>query len=837
MQISERTIAWREIAQYTLLAGLLVLTGLAYWLHWGFTIDDAAISFSYARSFSQGFGLGALYPGAARVEGYSNLLWVALLGSATWLGANTLSASKILGLIFSIGTVGMTFLALNLVIRSKWLLTGIALVPLSLTFSFWSASGLENSLYALLIMVSVYLLLLEELAPGRFPYASALALVLVGMTRPEGAIYAIAGLAYKSIQTILARVKRKSDISNHAPGISHAQRKSIEGKVRNHYLRRLLIWAGILILGYLLYYVWRMWYFAYPLPNPVYAKSGWFNEDLAGMLLNPQGWVYLRGYFRTFAVIGALPAMVFGSLASLAGVQRVFPLFALASLALPLFSPDWMVNYRFLYPFIPFGAALVVLAGQQLWDWISPRASHQTWLRILGIGLAVWFAFGVARFAWANIRLTEKQLACGYDQPWAEHRCLDGKNYWSMAEVNARYANLQEYARQTGLADPTYLIPDIGATSYLQNLRLLDLGGLADVHLARARDHQTLELYLFSEQLPDFIMTHSIWTRRTDMTALSSLWDHYLAIETSQDANDVTHGTFIRKDLVLPEAEQMPSLTASQALELASGLDLLGIQAPQVFTPGFSPVLESYWQAATAQPDDLQLHLRLLDKAGQTHHETTVPLGYGWHPTSSWEPSQALRQAIVLPGDLPAGAYRLELRVVDSASQPISPAAASFEFAVDQQAARSQANALAVHSEELAEEDPQATLATLRQAAQIDPGLPGLSEQIDRTTRLAQLALLETAHQQFLLLKSSPPGDLAGLLETIYQNRTLQARRAVLPEWKAFAQDLASAAAQASNRGDSEKAYNLYLAASLADPNNAWAQRRLEETRYETVSR
>jgi hypothetical protein len=60
---------------------VIAATAIHYLLHFNFTVDDAAISFSYARNFAEGFGLGALYPGAARVEGYSNLLWVILLGS------------------------------------------------------------------------------------------------------------------------------------------------------------------------------------------------------------------------------------------------------------------------------------------------------------------------------------------------------------------------------------------------------------------------------------------------------------------------------------------------------------------------------------------------------------------------------------------------------------------------------------------------------------------------------------------------------------------------------------------------------------------------------------
>jgi len=91
----------------------LAATGLHYLLHIKFTVDDAAISFSYARNFAQGLGLGALYPGAPRVEGYSNLLWVILLGGGTRLGLDTILVSKIFGLLFAMGCVVLLYFILR----------------------------------------------------------------------------------------------------------------------------------------------------------------------------------------------------------------------------------------------------------------------------------------------------------------------------------------------------------------------------------------------------------------------------------------------------------------------------------------------------------------------------------------------------------------------------------------------------------------------------------------------------------------------------------------------------------------------------------------------------
>jgi len=450
---------------------LLVATGVAYVLHWSFIVDDAAISFTYARNFAHGFGLGALYPGAPRVEGYSNLLWVILLGAGTWLGFDTILVSKILGLVFALGAMLMLFLSLRDFIRNRWLLSGLILLPISLTFTFWSVSGLENSLYAFLILLAVYLLIREDKTPTAIPYGSPLTLVLVGMTRPEGLVYALAGLGYKIIQ--LGFNWRPADKEQLADK-DHLHNK------RRLYIRNLVIWLAIFLLGYGLFKTWHWWYFAAFWPNPIYAKAGWYGKDLNKVWLQPDGWIYLRGYFRSFAAVGMIPVLIFGGLVSLRGQQRIFLIFALAALALPLYTSDWMVNYRFVYPFLPFEIALLVLAADQLWTWIFAPHNRALWLRIAAVALAVWFGFVVARFAWANLRLTERQLACGYSTPMAETSCLSGKMYWSMSEVDQKYAELQAYAKQVGLADPLYMIPDIGATSYLRNLRILDMAGLGD---------------------------------------------------------------------------------------------------------------------------------------------------------------------------------------------------------------------------------------------------------------------------------------------------------------------------------------------------------------------
>ena len=61
------------------------------------TLDNAYITFRYARHLAEGYGLGAWNHTGEHVEGYSSRLWTLLLGGAAWLGVDVRIASKVFG--------------------------------------------------------------------------------------------------------------------------------------------------------------------------------------------------------------------------------------------------------------------------------------------------------------------------------------------------------------------------------------------------------------------------------------------------------------------------------------------------------------------------------------------------------------------------------------------------------------------------------------------------------------------------------------------------------------------------------------------------------------------
>ena len=182
--------------------GDLLVIGLPFAIYlfaasalWDWLIDDAGITYAYARNLAQGHGLVS-QPGMAPVEGYSDLLWLLLMVPWFWLG---MFDPYLTGKLLSYGFVLVTFvLAHRIMIR----LTGgvrtasavvLLLVAVNTSFVAWTASGLENPLFVALILGLVLACLRYtqgEPAGKWFAPGMALLVVAIALTRPDGVVYA-----------------------------------------------------------------------------------------------------------------------------------------------------------------------------------------------------------------------------------------------------------------------------------------------------------------------------------------------------------------------------------------------------------------------------------------------------------------------------------------------------------------------------------------------------------------------------------------------------------------------------------------------------------------------
>ena len=124
-------------------------------------VDDAGISFAYARSLATGAG-PVLQRGADPVEGFSNPAWTAILvvghwlrafDRGTWFGSPDVVLFPKLVALFCCFGIFCCFHAIVAAVRTRNVLlvtvaagAVTAAVP---SFVIWTMSGLENSLLAL----------------------------------------------------------------------------------------------------------------------------------------------------------------------------------------------------------------------------------------------------------------------------------------------------------------------------------------------------------------------------------------------------------------------------------------------------------------------------------------------------------------------------------------------------------------------------------------------------------------------------------------------------------------------------------------------------------------
>ena len=186
---------------------LLFLPWLALlgWLadHAWFLVDDAFISFRYARNLLEGHGL-VFNPGE-RVEGYSNFLWVLEL-AALWgaFGLRPEHAAPWLSVAFTAATLAaMLWWATRLPSLALRVLTGwmaLGLVCSSATFATWtSAGGLETRQFTFFVVLSVVCLSLHR-DRRRMLLLASCSLAAASLTRPEGPLFAACCFAWYALQ-------------------------------------------------------------------------------------------------------------------------------------------------------------------------------------------------------------------------------------------------------------------------------------------------------------------------------------------------------------------------------------------------------------------------------------------------------------------------------------------------------------------------------------------------------------------------------------------------------------------------------------------------------------
>lgn len=605
---------------------VLTLLGAAYVVHaasYGdWLVDDAGITFAYARNFADGRGM-AINAGEAPVEGYSNPAWTFLCALLYALGLFTIPATPKL--------VAGACVLLTMVVAwqgsrrasgdpdgPQHLLAPAVMAGVA-TFVQYTMSGLENAFYVLCI-VSAWAIHVRERRAGR-GWLGGLLAFLVTIGRPEGIAYAFV----LGVDRLVAGVARRDP-------------------------RLLLSWLAGFGIPLALYAAWHASVFEDPLPNTYYAKIA-VDRGLSVIFDTRDGGNrYLRtaiAEYGLYWMVACAPLALAAprrwldggglALAGFVGVAASFGLYA---------GGDWMPGHRLLSPIYPL-LALAAAAGLSSPRLASLPAVVRRGAPILGFVVSA-ISFPVA---------------------WEAAR--SGLGMRLAVQMNT----LSVYARwgdQLGLERIVIGLADVGGPSLTTTERftLVDLFGLTDrriahqLHRLGEDGREPFYTYVFHEKRVDFLQfPEAIW-RRWELGASPDFTDGYWAITTLDTTETARFGSFVRRDLVegaLPEGVPVVSLAAG--LRLAARLEDGGL---------------TLWWDVAEKPTAMPLaSVRWRDAAGAALRTDDIRpfggvLGFGL-----FEPGRVLRER--WRGAPPSGAAAVEVvagapRSTASSSAPATPA-------------------------------------------------------------------------------------------------------------------------------------------------------------------
>jgi hypothetical protein len=569
-------------------------------------VDDAGITFAYARSVATGAG-PVLQVGQPPVEGFSDPAWLALLAlgrvlglfdHGAWFGVpDYVAYPKTLAILLLAVVFGAFLAAASAVSRYPATVTAVAgctcaLIP---SFVIWSVSGLENALLAVAVAVQAAVLVRSGagssdarrrrwwrfgacpgLAGAGPAVACGLLAALAALTRPEGAIYAA---SYPLALLLVGR-----------------------GWWRCLWTGALSVAAFAVPFG--AYLAWRFATFGQWLPTTAVAKSQGL-PTVAGFakvggLIGYAGWpavlvgAVLVGAALTRRVAidhgvsarravapaavgdtgrhaapadaaprrlaapaddpptGAVGTPARPGRASTAVALLLVPL-GLALVAFGVLIPDWMEQYRFATPVWVLAPFVIVLAGAEVVAGLRWRGRA-----LLGAVTVAAAALSGAGFA--------TDVATFRDAPTAP-MCLIVTN--TGREFNG-------YMDILGLRSATFFAPEIGGAALTGRALLFDGGGLAQPTIARfwaAKDPAGIRDYVLDVVKPTFIRAHGQFRPFIGLDADPRFQRDYVEIGPTPN----TGANWVRRDLVRDDA--------TMAKLKAWGVTALAADAAQRATP------------------------------------------------------------------------------------------------------------------------------------------------------------------------------------------------------------------------------------------------------------
>ena len=166
-------------------------------------VDDAYISFRYARNFAHGHGL-VFNPGDAPVEGYSNFLWTVLL--APWAAAgDPMPAARALGIASAVVSAWLVVFWMRRMVTPRAAVASalaLWLLAASPAVAYWHLAGLETPLATALLLLALATTVASRRLPALLVAAAWMGVVLV---RADGIAFAVAAALVHGVYALRGR--------------------------------------------------------------------------------------------------------------------------------------------------------------------------------------------------------------------------------------------------------------------------------------------------------------------------------------------------------------------------------------------------------------------------------------------------------------------------------------------------------------------------------------------------------------------------------------------------------------------------------------------------------
>ncbi|WP_448561799.1 hypothetical protein [Trichothermofontia sp.] len=428
-------------ARKIVIFGSLVI-GILFVLHvlkYDFIADDAFITLRYARNLSRGEEL--VFNSGERVEGFSSLLWTLITAVPPVLGLNQVVSARFLGLMSGLLTLALAYKLFLSVSQTKYSRLFGLLIPIIIatngSFVAWAASGMETPLYSCLIVGAILAIIQDNLI------WSVVLMIACILVRPEGILIFLSGSLFK-----IYKFSKAEQLSNNI-----------------HIIRNLLTWfmSGLGILVALT--LFRYFYFGDFLPNTFYAKSN------AGFDQLLQGFRYFINYASDHEgllviVASTLFFLLFGTSKECFIAFNVL-LFWSATIWV---GGDGLPMYRFALAALPLISVLEVLLFERIYIFSVEKIAARRLVDSFFIALFfVWIFLNVS-----NPDILPYYLRYQYHQNEVPQWTLVGQWF-------AKYAKKEE----------SIACVPIGAISYYSDLKVYDMLGLTDKHIAHRKMPET----------------------------------------------------------------------------------------------------------------------------------------------------------------------------------------------------------------------------------------------------------------------------------------------------------------------------------------------------------